>query len=140
MGSPMSDAPAEPDEKTAIAARTALEHGEIEAALNSARSALSENASSREGLLVFAELALRAKNIGLTQKLLADVARKNPADVRAKTLAKRVAVLSGKAAAAKHVLLYTDDPGLGGVAQYNHALLPALVKNDFLATCVQTES
>jgi glycosyltransferase involved in cell wall biosynthesis/predicted O-methyltransferase YrrM len=37
-----------------------------------------------------------------------------------------------------HVLLYTDDPAPGGVAQYNHAVLCALAARGFRVTCVQS--
>jgi glycosyltransferase involved in cell wall biosynthesis len=40
----------------------------------------------------------------------------------------------------KHILLYTDDPGLGGVAQYNHELLSKLITLNYQVTCVQTKS
>ncbi len=39
----------------------------------------------------------------------------------------------------KHILLYTDDPGLGGVAQYNHSLLCGLVQLGYQITCIQSE-
>ncbi|WP_290601633.1 glycosyltransferase [Anabaena sp. AL93] len=39
----------------------------------------------------------------------------------------------------KHILLYTDDPGLGGVAQYNHSLLRGLVQLGYQITCIQSE-
>src|SRR4051812_44050215 len=36
-----------------------------------------------------------------------------------------------------HVVLYTDDAQWGGVAQYNHAILCALVSRGCQVTCVQ---
>ncbi|MCU0793103.1 MAG: glycosyltransferase [Opitutaceae bacterium] len=39
-----------------------------------------------------------------------------------------------------HVLLYTDDPEHGGVAQYNHTLLQGLVAAGHRVSCVQTRS
>ncbi|MBE9098127.1 glycosyltransferase [Vacuolonema iberomarrocanum] len=39
-----------------------------------------------------------------------------------------------------HVLLYTDDPGQGGVAQYNHAMLLALAEQGYAVTCVQSHT
>ncbi len=39
-----------------------------------------------------------------------------------------------------HVLLYTDDPEFGGVAQYNHTLLMALARGGHRVSCVQTRS
>lgn len=44
------------------------------------------------------------------------------------------------AAGAPHILVYTDDPSAGGVAQYNHSLMTALVRAGYRVTCVQTES
>jgi len=38
----------------------------------------------------------------------------------------------------KHVLLYSDDPEFGGVAQWNHNILLALAKQGYRVTCVQT--
>ena len=40
----------------------------------------------------------------------------------------------------KHILLYSDDPGTGGVAQYNHTLLCSLVALGYRLTCVQNQS
>lgn len=37
-----------------------------------------------------------------------------------------------------HVLLYTDDPDSGGVAQYNHSLLLGLVAAGFRVSCAQS--
>lgn len=37
-----------------------------------------------------------------------------------------------------HILLYTDDPGDGGVAQYNHTMLLALVEQGYRVTAVQS--
>jgi len=39
----------------------------------------------------------------------------------------------------KHILLYTDDPQVGGVAQYNHSILCGLVKRGYRVTCVQSQ-
>lgn len=39
-----------------------------------------------------------------------------------------------------HVLLYTDDSQWGGVAQYNHAVLCALVSSGYQVTCVQARA
>lgn len=39
-----------------------------------------------------------------------------------------------------HILLYnTDDPGVGGLAQYNHAILCQLALSGYRVTCVQTK-
>ncbi len=41
---------------------------------------------------------------------------------------------------AKHILLYTDDPGIYGVAQYNHAIIKGLVANGYRVSCVQAQA
>jgi glycosyltransferase involved in cell wall biosynthesis len=41
---------------------------------------------------------------------------------------------------ASRILLYTDDPERGGVAQYNHSVLMELVARRHMALCVQTFS
>jgi predicted O-linked N-acetylglucosamine transferase (SPINDLY family)/glycosyltransferase involved in cell wall biosynthesis len=38
----------------------------------------------------------------------------------------------------QHILLYTDDPEYGGVAQYNHSLMCGLVAAGYRVTCVQS--
>ena len=40
----------------------------------------------------------------------------------------------------KHVLLYTDEPGLGGIAQYNHAILLGLQERGYRVTLVQSRA
>lgn len=40
----------------------------------------------------------------------------------------------------KHILLSTEDPGVGGVAQYNHSLLCGLVKLGYRVTCLQPQA
>ena len=40
--------------------------------------------------------------------------------------------------APRHVVLYTDDPESGGVAQYNHTLLLGLVSAGYRVSCVQS--
>lgn len=39
----------------------------------------------------------------------------------------------------KHILLSTEDPGVGGVAQYNHSLLCGLRKLGYCVTCIQPQ-
>ncbi|HLO50198.1 MAG TPA: glycosyltransferase family 2 protein, partial [Kamptonema sp.] len=38
-----------------------------------------------------------------------------------------------------HILLYTEDHGVGGLAQFNHSLLCKLATEGYQVTCVQTE-
>ncbi|MEG3857894.1 glycosyltransferase [Microcoleus sp. herbarium12] len=40
----------------------------------------------------------------------------------------------------KHILLSTDDPGVGGAAQCNHSLLCGLVKLGYQITCIQPQA
>jgi predicted O-linked N-acetylglucosamine transferase (SPINDLY family)/glycosyltransferase involved in cell wall biosynthesis len=49
-----------------------------------------------------------------------------------------IQTLTAAAPGQQHVLLYTDDPELGGVAQYNHSLATGLVAAGYRVTCVQT--
>ncbi len=39
-----------------------------------------------------------------------------------------------------HILLYTDEPGIGGVAQHNHAILTGLVRQGYRVTAAQGEA
>jgi glycosyltransferase involved in cell wall biosynthesis len=41
---------------------------------------------------------------------------------------------------ARHVLLYTDDPESGGVAQYNHSILCGLAHAGYRTACMQTSA
>jgi glycosyltransferase involved in cell wall biosynthesis/predicted O-methyltransferase YrrM len=38
-----------------------------------------------------------------------------------------------------HVMMYTDDPGIGGVGQYNHSVLCALIAKNYQVSCVQSK-
>jgi glycosyltransferase involved in cell wall biosynthesis/predicted O-methyltransferase YrrM len=40
----------------------------------------------------------------------------------------------------KHILLYTDEPGLGGIAQYNHAILLGLQQRGYRVTLAQSKA
>ncbi|MEQ8752029.1 MAG: glycosyltransferase [Coleofasciculus sp. G1-WW12-02] len=40
----------------------------------------------------------------------------------------------------KHIVLCTDDPGIGGVAQYNHSILCGLVKLGYRVSCLQHQT
>jgi glycosyltransferase involved in cell wall biosynthesis/predicted O-methyltransferase YrrM len=40
----------------------------------------------------------------------------------------------------KHILLSTTDPGVGGVAQYNHSILCFLIKKGYRVTCLQPQN
>ncbi|WP_375467414.1 CmcI family methyltransferase [uncultured Nostoc sp.] len=40
----------------------------------------------------------------------------------------------------QHILLSTQDPGVGGVAQYNHSLVCGLIKLGYQVTCLQPKS
>lgn len=39
-----------------------------------------------------------------------------------------------------HVLVVTDDPAMGGVAQYNHSIITGLVTAGYRVSCTQTQS
>lgn len=40
----------------------------------------------------------------------------------------------------KHIFLCTDDPGVGGAAQYNHSILCELAKLGYRVTCIQPQA
>lgn len=40
----------------------------------------------------------------------------------------------------KHILLSTDDPGVGGVSQYNHSLICGLIELGYQVTCLQPQA
>jgi glycosyltransferase involved in cell wall biosynthesis/predicted O-methyltransferase YrrM len=40
----------------------------------------------------------------------------------------------------RHILLSTNDPGVGGVAQYNYSILRALTRLDYKVTCIQPQA
>ena len=81
-----------------------------------------------DGWRLLAELA---ESLGHAE-LLAEAA------ARIKLLTPAASVPTAVIPGQQHILLYTDDPELGGVAQYNHSLMAGLVAAGYRVTCVQT--
>src|SRR6185312_2592857 len=89
-----------------------------------------------------------AKNISLLDDALAIALQAAPEDSRVVAWKKRRSemgetpanppVTDSSLPKAKHILLYSDDPEFGGVAQWNHNILLALASRGYRVTCVQT--
>lgn len=110
------------------------ESGRPAQAVQALETSLRLDSQRLDGWLLLADLARDAKNEDLLQQALAMARQLAPDDPR-------VAAASPAApVATKHILLYTDDPQHGGVAQYNHPVLLALRRAGHRVTCVQTAS
>ncbi len=95
-----------------------------------------------EGWLLLGELALAADNRKMAQQVLGVARGLAPDDARVAALATRAGAdaVPARTAAVRNILVYTDDPQHGGVAQYNHQLMLALVRVGHRVTCVQSAS
>jgi glycosyltransferase involved in cell wall biosynthesis len=83
------------------------------------------NPDCRAAWLLFSEFAFAAGNRELGEQAFAT--------------ARELGGLA-RPAACEHILVFTDDPAHGGVAQYNHTLLVALAAAGHRVTCVQSAS
>ncbi|HVU23664.1 MAG TPA: glycosyltransferase [Opitutus sp.] len=108
------------------------ESGRPAQAAQALETSLRLDGSRLDGWLLLAELARGAGNDGLGREAITMAQRLAPDDPRVQ------AAVTAKAA--KHILLYTDDPQHGGVAQYNHPVLLALARAGHRVTCVQSAS
>jgi glycosyltransferase involved in cell wall biosynthesis len=95
-----------------------------------------------EGWLLLGELALAANNREMVRQVLGVARGLAPGDSRVAALATRADAGGppARAAVPRDILVYTDDPHHGGVAQYNHQLMMALVRAGHRVTCVQSAS
>jgi len=105
-----------------------------------------------ESWLMFGEWSIELGHQEMAGEIAAILRQLAPDDARVASLVSRAAALAatkpagGSAALPpepsapqpKHVLLYTDDPEFGGVAQWNHNILLALAKHGYRVSCVQT--
>ena len=102
-----------------------------------------------EGWLLLIELSSEANNPSLLDDALNMARQVAPQDPRVLSwVARRAGNASGNTpdsvtganspSKAKHILLYSDDPEFGGVAQWNHNILLALAGRGYRVTCVQT--
>jgi len=120
------------------------EAGRPAQALEAVRTSLHLDGQRLEGWQLLGELALKAGQSDLLAQALARIDAIAPDDPRAVELRQRAGLsLPAKTAgnnAARHILLYTDDPEHGGVAHYNHSLLLALARAGHRVSCAQTQS
>ncbi len=124
-------------------ARALQQNRQLPQALQAAEACLKIDPRHVAGWLLIAELAADAGHAAFFNEALSNLRGLAPADPRVAVLARRpisVRAQPGAAATAKHILLYTDDPEFGGVAQYNHNLLLALARNGYRVSCVQSRS
>ncbi len=93
---------------------------------------------SLDGWLALADLVGSAKNRTLEQRIVDTVdrvGRPQASSVVASGDEQRATRVTGR-----RILLYTDDPQHGGVAQYNHTMLMALISAGHQVSCVQSAS
>lgn len=113
-------------------------------ALQAAEACLKLDARSVDGWVLVAELARDAGHETFFNEAMATLRDLAAADPRVAALAATPAAPVAPAATAparpRQVLIYTDDPEMGGVAQYNHNLLLALLRAGYGVSCVQTRS
>jgi len=116
-------------------------------ALQAAEACLRIDPAHVEGWLLLAELAREAGHAEFFHEARATLQDLAATDPRVVALAS--VVVSGNPPVGEktafvrgpgHVLLYTDDPEFGGVAQYNHTLLLALARSGYRVSCVQSKS
>jgi len=114
-------------------------------ALQAAEACLRLDGQSVDGWLLVAELARDAGHGTFFREAIATLRDLAPGDPRIEALTAVPVAGHGPVAATPpappaHILIYTDDPELGGVAQYNHNLLLALVRRGYRVSCVQSRS
>ncbi len=97
-----------------------------------------------EGWFMLAELASEFGNGRLRDDALGMARQLAPEDSRVAGWKARLADRGSPGpsgtptAGTRHILLYSDDPEFGGVAQWNHNILIALASKGYRVTCVQT--
>lgn len=130
-------------------ARALRQNNQMEQTIQAVEGCLRVDPQCLDGWLFLIELSSEANNLSLLDDALAMAKRVAPQDSRVVEWAARrsgnVATGGMSTAAqadtmpkAKHILLYSDDPEFGGVAQWNHNILLALAKAGYRLTCVQT--
>jgi len=132
---------AEPDAALWHGAATALlAAGRREEAVQALEACLRIDGRSTDGWLLLAELALGSRHVELLNDAAKMLRLLAPDDPRRAEIERRGAELPGfsGAEATKRILIYSDDPQHGGVAQYNHSLLEGLVAAGYTALGAQT--
>lgn len=106
----------------------------VEQAVSALQTCLRLDGHYLDGWLLLAEMA---KNLGHAE-LLAEAA--SMARIIAPTDPRVALLAGGEEETPRRILLYTDDPESGGVAQYNHSLLVGLTVAGCSVACAQTHS
>ncbi|MEO6875486.1 MAG: glycosyltransferase [Opitutaceae bacterium] len=116
-------------------------------ALQAAEACLRLDVRNVEGWLLIAELAREAGHKEFFLEARTMLQELAPTDSRVWELPAwsgptrpPIPLATSAAPGPVHVLLYTDDPEFGGVAQYNHNLLMALARSGYRVSCVQSRS
>ena len=116
-------------------------------ALQAAEACLRIDGKHLDGWLLIAELAREGGHTAFYEEARATVRELAPDDPRVAALPESptpriegTGTPPPMASGPAHVLLYTDDPEMGGVAQYNHTVLLALVRGGYRVSCVQSRS
>lgn len=125
-------------------ARMLMQINHLDKAFQHAQAAVQADPGCVEALFLISELALKAEQPELAKGTFAELEKLAPHDPRLIGLAEQLGLplpsVAGQppAGTGRHVLLYTDDPEAGGVAQYNHAILCALARAGYRVTCLQS--
>jgi len=130
-------------------ARGLRQNNQLDQTVQAIEACLRVDPKCLDGWLLLIELSSEANNLSLLDDALAMASQVAPEDQRVVDWKNRRAGLSGAPAnnlpatsvssvKAKHLLLYSDDPEFGGVAQWNHNILLALAARGYRVTCVQT--
>jgi len=96
-----------------------------------------------EGWTLLGELALAANHHDLLAEAVGMARKLAPGDDRVGHLLERAGLGSVPGCApapGPRILVYTDDPQHGGVAQYNHSLITGLVEAGYAVACAQSRS
>lgn len=123
------------------AAAALLGAGRREEAVQALEACLRIDGQSVDGWLLLADLALSSRHVELLNDAVKVLRLLAPGDARCAAVERRGADLPGFVAAgapAKRVLVYSDDPQHGGVAQYNHSLIEGLVAAGYTVLGAQT--
>jgi glycosyltransferase involved in cell wall biosynthesis len=115
-------------------ARALAADGKLGEALQALEAGLKIDQTLLEGWKLFAALAEQLGSTEIANEARSVVAHLSSGGVPVAELPKAVRDTR------RHVLVYTDDPGSGGVAQYNHNILLALARSGYRVSCVQTRA
>lgn len=115
--------------------------GRRDEAVQALQACLRVDAHSLDGWLLLGELALTSQHADLLGEAINALRQLAPGDARVSELERRAAaaaLIAPPVSTTPRVLIYTDDPQHGGVAQYNHSLMEGLVAAGYHVSCAQT--